>query len=190
MITFDPSRCIGCGNAPGTAFPARLPLKISLPLSTAPANCIGCGHCIAVCPMGAVSDPDLPGDDVQPIPSEHNPEALLSTMRARRSCRHYTDQPVTQRELSMLLSAARACPTAKNLQGTRYISVTKSIPALLDAALDALGYVGAMQLKTATDPGEICAAPGTSLRGSRPGRKTRPLNPAVFPCAPAFDVRF
>ena len=55
----------------------------------------------------------------------------------------------------MLLSAARACPTAKNLQGTRYISVTKAIPALLDAALDALGYVGAMQLKTATDPGEL-----------------------------------
>ena len=55
----------------------------------------------------------------------------------------------------MLLSAARACPTAKNLQGTRYISVTKSIPALLDAALDGLGYVGAMQLKTATDPGEL-----------------------------------
>lgn len=55
----------------------------------------------------------------------------------------------------MLLSAARACPTAKNLQGTRYISVTKAIPALLDAAMDALGYVGAMQLKTATDSGEL-----------------------------------
>ncbi len=155
MITFDSSHCIGCGKCAWDCFPGAITIKNKLAALTTPANCIGCGHCIAVCPVGAVSDPDLSGDDIQPIPSEHNPDALLSTMRSRRSCRHYTNQPLTQQELTMLLSAARACPTAKNLQGTRYISVTKSIPALLDAALDGLGHVGAMQLKTATDPGEL-----------------------------------
>ncbi len=155
MITIAPSRCIGCETCARDCFPGAITVENKLAALTSPANCIGCGHCIAVCPVGAVSDPDLPGDDIQPIPSEHTPEALLGTMRARRSCRHYTDQPVTQQELSMLLGAARACPTAKNLQGTRYISVTKSIPALLDAALEGLGHVGAMQLKAATDPGEL-----------------------------------
>lgn len=155
MITFDQNRCIGCGKCAWDCFPGAFTIENKQATLTAPANCIGCGHCIAVCPVGAVSDPALPCDDVQSIAAEHNPDALLSAMRARRSCRHYTDQPVTQQELSMLLSAARACPTAKNLQGTRYISVTKSIPALLDAALEGLGHVGTMQLKTATDPGEL-----------------------------------
>ncbi len=155
MITIDPSRCVGCGTCVWDCFPGAITVERKLAALTAPANCIGCGHCIAVCPVGAVSAPDLPGDDVQPISSEHHPEALLGTMRSRRSCRHYTDQPITQQELSTLLSAARACPTAKNLQGTRYISVTKSISALLDAALDSLASVGNLQLKTATDPDEL-----------------------------------
>lgn len=155
MITIDKNRCIGCGTCVWDCFPGAITIENKLATLTAPSNCIGCGHCIAVCPVGAVSDPDLPNDDNQPVAQDRNPEALLSIMRSRRSCRHYTDQPVTQQELSMLLSAARACPTAKNLQGTRYISVTKAIPALLDAVLDGLGHVGAMQLKTATDPGEL-----------------------------------
>lgn len=154
MIQFDPSRCIGCGQCARDCFPGAITIEHKIPALTAPENCIGCGHCIAVCPVAAVSDPALPGDDVQPVNQSHNPEALLSSMRSRRSCRHYTAAPVTPQELSMLLQAARACPTAKNLQGTRYISVTKGIPAILDAALDALGQVGTMQLKTAVDPSE------------------------------------
>ena len=155
MITFDLTRCVGCGKCAWDCFPGAITLEAGRPALTAPDSCIGCGHCIAVCPAEAVSDPALPGDDVQPVRKEHAPEALLGVMRARRSCRHYTDAPVTKQELTMLLSAARACPTAKNLQATRYISVTKQIPAILDAALDALALVGEMQLKTATDPGEL-----------------------------------
>lgn len=155
MIQFDPSRCIGCGQCAWDCFPGAITIEHKIPTLTASENCIGCGHCIAVCPVGAVSDPALPSDDIQPTTKERNPEALLSAMRSRRSCRHYTEAPVTQQELSMLLQAARACPTAKNLQSTRYISVTKGIPALLDAALDALGHVGAMQLQTAADSGEL-----------------------------------
>lgn len=155
MIQLDMTRCIGCGRCAWDCFPSAIAMEDHHPVLTAPENCIGCGHCIAICPVGAVSDHALPGDDIAPVTNHHDPESLLETMRSRRSCRHYTDQPVTQQELSMLLSAARACPTAKNLQGTRYISVTKGIPALLDAALEALGQVGTMQLKTATDPNEL-----------------------------------
>lgn len=41
------------------------------------------------------------------------------------------------------------------LQGTCYITVTKAIPQLLDAALSSLGKVGRAQLQTATAPDEI-----------------------------------
>jgi nitroreductase len=82
------------------------------------------------------------------------PEQLLELMRFRRSCRHYTQEPVTEDQLQVLLEAAKACPTAKNLQATRFIAVREQIPTLLDAALEGLGQVGLMQRETATDPSE------------------------------------
>lgn len=120
-----------------------------------PENCIGCGHCIAICPRAAVTDDTLPMDDLKPLTSFSDPDALLGLMRSRRSCRHYKNQPVAQETINVLLSAARACPTAKNLQDTRYILVRENIPALLDAALASLGNVGRAQKDSATDSGEL-----------------------------------
>ena len=157
MIQFDLSRCIGCGRCAFDCFPSAITMDEKKPNLSAPGSCIGCGHCIAICPTEAVTDPELPGDDVSPVTGHStDPAALLSLMRSRRSCRHYKPEaPVTAEELQALLQAARACPTAKNLQGTRYITVTKAIPQLLDAALSSLGKVGRAQLQTATAPDEI-----------------------------------
>ena len=156
MIQFDFSRCIGCGRCAFDCFPGAITMDGKKPALSSPASCIGCGHCIAICPAEAVTDPQLPGDDISPVTGHPaDPAALLALMRSRRSCRHYKDVPVTAEELHMLLQAARACPTAKNLQGTRYIAVTKAIPQLLDAALSGLGEVGKVQLQTATAPDEL-----------------------------------
>ncbi len=156
MIQFDQNTCIHCGRCAYDCFPHAITMENGAPVLAAPGSCIGCGHCIAICPVEAVRDPALPGDDIAPVCPAGDPKALLSRMRSRRSCRHYKENaPVTEQELSLLLSAARACPTAKNLQGTRYIAVRESIPQLLDAALEGLGLVGQDQLRTAADPGEL-----------------------------------
>lgn len=154
MIQIDAERCIGCGLCAGDCFPGAITLSDKTAVLSSPDNCIGCGHCIAICPRAAVMDDALDPADVHPIQSGINPEQLLGMMRSRRSCRHFKDQPVTAAEKAALLEAARACPTAKNLQSTRYILVEQQIPALLDAALEALGQVGRQQLKTTKDAGE------------------------------------
>ena len=155
MIYIDKKICIGCGKCVRDCFPGALTLEESTPVLEFPDRCLSCGHCIAVCPKNAVSDDALNMEEAQEISPEKNPENLLSSMQFRRSCRHYTSEAVSEQALNMLLSAARACPTAKNLQGTRYIAVTEAISPLLDAALDGLGQVGQAQLQNATDPGEI-----------------------------------
>lgn len=155
MIQINSARCIGCGLCVGDCFPRAITLADKKAVLSAPENCIGCGHCIAICPRRAVMDDALDEADVHPICLESDSQMLLGLMRSRRSCRHFTSQPVSTEEKGALLEAARACPTAKNLQGTRYIFVEKGIPALLNAALRALNQVGQQQLKTACDPGEL-----------------------------------
>lgn len=155
MIQIDSARCIGCGLCADDCFPGAITLADKKAVVSSPENCIGCGHCIAICPREAVMDDALDKADIHPLRMEVEPQKLLGLMRSRRSCRHYTSQPVSDEEKAALLEAARACPTAKNLQGTRYILVEEKIPSLLDAALRSLDQVGQRQLETATDPGEL-----------------------------------
>lgn len=155
MIQIDISRCVGCGLCADDCFPAALSLETGKAQFAVPENCIRCGHCIAICPQNAVTDDALPMDDLEPLTAFHMPENLLGLMRSRRSCRHYQNKAVPQEAIDTLLSAVRACPTAKNLQDTRCILVREKIPQLLDAALSSLGKIGHAQKASATDPAEL-----------------------------------
>lgn len=179
MIQIDPARCIGCGLCVGDCFPAALALSDGTAKLAAPDNCIGCGHCIAICPQNAMSDPNLPADDIRTLTKFQRPEELLELMRSRRSCRHYKKQPVARETVDALLAAARACPTAKNLQDTRYILVREKIPALLDAALAALGNVGVTQKVNATDPSELRRAENF-IRWAQLRQKDKTFDPLFF----------
>ena len=155
MIEINYTRCSRCGRCAFDCFPGAITMEEQRPVLQNPGNCIGCNHCIAICPTGAISDPTLPLDDLIIPEASASPELLLSQMRSRRSIRHFQSRPVSDSDLQMLLEAARACPTAKNLQATRYIAVTERIPQLLDAALHRLGTIGQMQKETATAPDEL-----------------------------------
>lgn len=152
MIQFQES-CIGCGKCAWDCFPGAIEMENGKPLLNNPGACIGCGHCIAICPRNAVFDDTL-GDSfsIEKGPDSHE---LLSLMRSRRACRHFQDKAVSEDDLMELLEAARACPTAMNLQGTRYIAVTEHIPQLLDLALEGLGKVGAEIRRTSNNPGML-----------------------------------
>lgn len=155
MIHIHEENCIGCGRCAWDCFPGVLTMENQKPQITYPDRCLSCGHCIAICPKNAVYDDELNMEDSVLVAREKAPELLLSSMRSRRSCRHFTGAPISEEDLNMLLEAARACPTARNLQATRYIAVRESISPLLDAALEGLGQVGQAQLESAKDPNEI-----------------------------------
>jgi nitroreductase/NAD-dependent dihydropyrimidine dehydrogenase PreA subunit len=88
-------------------------------------KCIMCGHCLAVCPTGAlslagVSSAGLPGLDAALAPS---PEAVEQFMRSRRSVRHYKRKLVDRELVRRLIDTARFAPSGMNAQPVHWIVV-------------------------------------------------------------------
>jgi nitroreductase/NAD-dependent dihydropyrimidine dehydrogenase PreA subunit len=95
------------------------------PGANADADCINCGHCLAVCPTGALTLASMPGAqcvEVNPalLPSAEQVEHML---RTRRSIRTYTDQPVPRALLARLLDVVRYAPTGSNRQNVQWLMI-------------------------------------------------------------------
>lgn len=86
------------------------------------ASCMVCGHCVAVCPHGALS---VTGVEVEACP-EIKKELVLSWdqatqfLRSRRSIRWFKDEAVDRETLTRLIETARYAPTASNAQNLQW----------------------------------------------------------------------
>jgi len=96
------------------------------PVAADDAVCFACGHCVAVCPHGALDNARSPMVDFTPVARERASFAALSgLMKARCSVREFKDAPVPQATLEQLLDLARFAPTARNTQQLGYIVVSE-----------------------------------------------------------------
>lgn len=98
--------------------------------------CIGCGHCVAVCPHGALDNVRAPLAAQSPLPRFPvlDPETALLFLRSRRSIRCYRRESVPQELLEKLLQAARYAPSGHNSQGLTFtVVLTRD---LMDAVRD------------------------------------------------------
>jgi nitroreductase/NAD-dependent dihydropyrimidine dehydrogenase PreA subunit len=89
--------------------------------------CLACGHCVAVCPHGAISHKLVP---IEACPSiiedlKVSPEQTVQLLRSRRSVRVYEDRPVEKEEIRRLIEIARYGPTASNVQPLEWLVITK-----------------------------------------------------------------
>jgi len=86
------------------------------------ASCMACGHCVAVCPHGALS---VAGVDIKDCP-EINNDLVLSRdqadqfLRSRRSIRCFKDKAMDRATLEKLIHTARYAPTASNAQNLHW----------------------------------------------------------------------
>ncbi|MGE4553856.1 MAG: nitroreductase family protein, partial [Desulfovibrionaceae bacterium] len=85
-------------------------------------HCIACGHCVTVCPRGALRlrllpEGDTPDIDPALIPS---PEQVEQFIKSRRSIRSFKKKPVPKKTMLRLLDTARYAPSAKNAQPVRW----------------------------------------------------------------------
>ena len=85
--------------------------------------CIQCGHCVAVCPQGALSLATMNPDGFQPI-GNGSPPMLKKTgqlLTSRRSIRTYERQTIPRAHIEQLLDLCRWAPSAKNAQPVHWL---------------------------------------------------------------------
>jgi len=126
-IAIDPGRCRKDGlcalACPTGIFVQRE--KATTPEPDGEERCICCGHCVAICPSGAIAHSAfLPGsvtpNDPEKMPS---PEQVVELLRSRRSIRAFRDRPLEKEIIERIIDAARFAPSAHNSQSTEYLVV-------------------------------------------------------------------
>ena len=134
-VLIDFGKCIGCGQCVRDCVSVNLCVEDGKARVLRP-DCLMCAHCVAVCPVNAVSitgfpDPPAPIVDAHPI----DPEKLLQALQARRSIRQFTREPVADEALQRIIEAGRFTPTASNSQSVSYLVVAHRMKAAESAAV-------------------------------------------------------
>ena len=95
------------------------------PVEGADALCIHCGHCVAVCPHGALSLETISPKDCLPVQEalRLGPEQCDHFLRSRRSIRNYREKRVPRGLLQKLIETARYAPTAHNSQSVCWLVI-------------------------------------------------------------------
>ena len=84
--------------------------------------CVACGHCVSVCPHGALSHVRVPIGECPPIKKDLavGREQVVQFLRSRRSIRQYRDVPVEREKIQELIEIARYAPTGGNTQSVEW----------------------------------------------------------------------
>jgi nitroreductase/NAD-dependent dihydropyrimidine dehydrogenase PreA subunit len=96
------------------------------PMVADPAACYYCGHCVAVCPSGAIIHHGLDMGNFPPVDRQSRIEAdrLLGFLRGRRSYRSYNQKRQVKRQvIERMIEAARYSPTGSNAQSLEHVVI-------------------------------------------------------------------
>lgn len=140
MVTVDREKCVGCGLCVKDCNQRRLVLREGR--AEIKGACFLCGHCVAICPRGAVSIPEYDMADVEEFPASAaalNSDTLLRAIKFRRSVRDFQAREIGRETLERLVQAGRYAPTANNTQGCRLIVVQKELPAFREMIWQGIG---------------------------------------------------
>jgi len=126
FLTIDETRCkqdgICAAECPRQIITQKDETSFPQVAKTDEAYCMVCGHCVAVCPHGALS---VAGVDIEDCPEIESDLSLswgqtLQFLRSRRSIRLFKDKAMERKTLEQLIEAARYAPTAGNAQNLQW----------------------------------------------------------------------
>ena len=125
-FSVDRSKCIHCGKCINTCSGMVLkPDQDGCPEMQSFERfgwrgCWRCQHCLAVCPVGAISIFGKKPEDSLPMPPKEMGEYMEQLVASRRSCRRFLDKNVESKVIASILSAMAAAPTGGNAMGVEY----------------------------------------------------------------------
>lgn len=153
LITIDESKCKKDGicvrECPMLII--RQQDKNSIPAETSNASqmCITCGHCVAVCPHGALSHRDMGVDACPPVNRELEltREQVAQYLRSRRSIRCFRKKEAPREVIETLIDMAHYAPTGHNDQEVRWLVVSgrDEVKKLADMAIDGMRAIAGAQ---------------------------------------------
>jgi Fe-S-cluster-containing hydrogenase component 2 len=119
----DSEKCTGCGLCV-KIYPYETLSMVDGKACFTGKKSINCGHCVAVCPVGAVRVTTLEPLQFSSFRMEsdwitHGQDdagRLVQLMASRRSCRNFKDKPVDKNILEDLVTIGTTAPTGSNSQ--------------------------------------------------------------------------
>ncbi len=102
--------------------------------------CLVCGHCVAVCPHGAMSHQLVPLEECPPVRKELalDLDRAVQFLRSRRSVRVFKAQEVEREKIERLLEIASFAPSGGNTQTVKWTVFTgrEKLQGLASLAVD------------------------------------------------------
>jgi nitroreductase/ferredoxin len=95
------------------------------PVAWAEETCINCGHCVAVCPTGALALRTMAPEACEEVSPALLPAAaqVSHLLRARRSIRSFEERPVPREVVGRLIDDATYAPSGSNSQPVAWLVV-------------------------------------------------------------------
>ena len=102
--------------------------------------CLLCGHCVAVCPHGALDHKKIPLEECPSVTDDLliNQDQALQFLRSRRSIRNFKKKAVEKEIIESLINNARYAPTGSNSQTVQWTVHTdeNTIKEIADLTID------------------------------------------------------
>ena len=131
LFTVDPEKCkrdgICVSECPVRVIEIKGEKGVPQPIEGAEEYCINCGHCVAVCPHGALALNTMKPEQCAPVRRRYLPDfdRVDHFLRCRRSIRTYKEEPVDRETLTKLVETARYAPSGHNLQPVHWLVIER-----------------------------------------------------------------
>ncbi|MFV0518251.1 MAG: nitroreductase family protein [Aminipila sp.] len=167
MIKINYDKCSGCLECVKVCPFTVIDVEMDKPKVKDNKSCLKCMHCAATCHMDAITSDGKKAvlDREKKELPEDFPQLLEEHILARRSFRHFKEEPVNREILEHAIELACWAPSAKNEQGTKYIVVDKK---------ETIKYIMDEIIKFAKETGAIPEIVSEYARGNNPVMGTAP----------------
>ena len=121
-------------------------------------SCIKCGHCIAICPVKAVSSNDekeYSMDEVMEYNKESfdiDPENLMNFMKFRRSVRLFKKDDIEEEKIQKIIEVGKFTQTGGNTQDVSYVIVKDKLQEVRQIVLETLNEMSDKMISDENTP--------------------------------------